>query len=80
MLNAPLYNQLNIVNEYDKVNLVTYSYIDILACIYLEYRVEPCSSASSILSVRGANYLEVFKYFAIKFGNFKLLKTEGRQS
>jgi len=30
MLNAPLYNQLNIVNEYDKVNLVTYSYIDIL--------------------------------------------------
>ena len=79
MLNAPLYNQLNIVNEYDKVNLVTYSYIDILACIYLEYRVEPCSSASSILSVRALIIL--FRmYLSILLLNleiFKLLKTEG---
>ena len=79
MLNAPLYNQLNIVNEYDKVNLVTYSYIDILACIYLEYRVEQCSSASSILSVRALIIL--FRmYLSILLLNleiFKLLKTEG---
>ena len=61
------------------MNLVTYSYIDILACIYLEYRVEPCSSASSILSVRALIIL--FRmYLSILLLNleiFKLLKTEG---
>ena len=60
------------------MNLVTYSYIDILACIYLEYRVE-CSSASSILSVRALIIL--FRmYLSILLLNleiFKLLKTEG---